>query len=246
MSETKKTEQFLREKKRIEGKQVDEKRNLVITISIASFLTFCCCTLFFFFIYRNAELAAYGNRIFTILQPIIIGMVLAYLLNPIMVVIENFAQKQLKKKIKNEKRVKSLSRMLGITGAWLLFGFVIVVLVASILPTIMESIMSMIRSFPDEVNNLLKWLDEVVEDGSELETYLNEMIVKTSAWFQTWLAETVLPQMEGYITSIMSGAVAGVKTILNVFIGVVVSVYVLTTKDTFSGQAKKIIYAFLF
>lgn len=244
MSETKKTEQFLREKKRIEGKQVDEKRNLVITISIASFLTFCCCTLFFFFIYRNAEFTAYGNKIFTILQPIIIGMVLAYLLNPIMGAIENFAQKQLKKGIKNEKQVKSLSRMLGITGAWLFFGFVIVVLVASILPTITESIMSMIRSFPDEVNNLLKWLDEVVEDGSELETYLNEMIVKTSAWFQTWLAETVLPQMEGYITSIMSGAVAGVKTILNVFIGVVVSVYVLTTKDTFSGQAKKIIYAF--
>lgn len=243
MSETK-TEQFLQEKKMTEVKKFDEKRNHVITVSIAAFLTFCCCALFFFFLYRNAEFTAYGDKIFSILQPIIIGMVLAYLLNPIMLTIESFAQKLLKQRIKNSKRLKGLSRMIGITGAWLFFAFIIVVLVASILPTITESIMNMIRSFPDEVNNLLTWLDEVIEDGSELETFLNEAIVKTSAWFQTWLAETVLPQLESYITSIMSGALAGVKTVLNIFIGVVVSVYVLTSKDTFSGQAKKIIYAF--
>ena len=83
----------------------------------------------------------------------------------------------------------------------------------------------------------------MIEDGSELEAFLNEAIVSASAWFQTWLKETLLPQMESYIASIMSGAVAGVKMIMNVFIGVVVSVYVLTSKDTFSGQAKKIVYA---
>jgi len=244
VSEAKKTEQFLHEKKETEVKKQGEKRNHVITISIATFLTFCCCAIFFFFLLRNQEFTAYSDQIFTILQPIIIGIVLAYLLNPIMVFIENWTIKLLKKYIKNEKRVKSLGRMLGIAGAWIFFAVIIVVLVASILPTIAESIMSMIRSFPDAVNNLLAWLGDVIEDGSELEAFLNDLIVNASAWFQTWLKETFLPELEGYIASIMSGAVAGVKTVLNVFIGFVVSVYVLTSKDTFSGQAKKIIYAF--
>ena len=244
MSEVKKTEQFLEERRAAEIRKTDEKRNHVITVSIATFLTFCCCALFFFFLYRNQEFAAYGQRISAILQPIIIGIVLAYLLNPIMVFVESWVAKLLVKFIKNEKRVKSLSRMLGITGAWLFFAIIIVVLVASILPTIMESIMSMIRSFPDEVNNLLAWLNNVVEDGSELEAFLNEAIVSVSAWFQTWLKETILPQLESYIGSIMSGALAGVKAVLNIFIGFVVSVYVLTSKDTFSGQAKKMVYAF--
>lgn len=244
MSEVKKTDQFLKETKETEAKKQDAKRNHVITVSLATFLTFCCCALFFFFLYRNQEFAAYGDRIFKILEPIVIGIVLAYLLNPVMVFVEGWVAKFLKKYVKNEKQVKSLSRMLGIAGAWIFFAVIIVVLVASILPTIMDSIMSMVRSFPDAVNNLLAWLNEVVEDGSELEAFLNEAVVTVSAWFQTWLKETLLPQMESYIASIMSGAVAGVKTVLNVFIGVVVSVYVLTSKDTFSGQAKKIVYAF--
>ena len=244
MSELKKTEQFLKETKETEAKKQDAKRNHVITVSVATFLTFCCCALFFFFLYRNQEFTAYGDRILTILQPIVIGIVLAYLLNPIMVTIEGWMQKLLADKIKNKKQLKSISRMLGIAGAWLFFAVIIVVLVASILPTIVESIMSMIRSFPDEVNNLLAWLNDVVEDGSELEAFLNELIVNSSAWFQAWLKETFLPQIESYIASIMSGALAGVKAVLNIFIGFVVSVYVLTSKDTFSGQAKKIIYAF--
>ena len=243
MSEVKKPEQFLKETKETEAKKLDAKRNHVITVSVATFLTFCCCALFFFFLYRNQEFTAYGDQIFKILEPIVIGIVLAYLLNPVMVFVEGWVAKLLKKYVKNAKQVKSLSRMLGIAGAWIFFAVIIVVLVASILPTIMESIMSMIRSFPDAVNNLLAWLNEVVEDGSELEAFLNEAVVTGSAWFQTWLKETLLPQMEGYIASIMSGAVAGVKAVLNVFIGVVVSVYVLTSKDTFSGQAKKIVYA---
>ena len=243
MSEVKKTEQFLKETKETEAKKQDVRRNHVITVSIATFLTFCCCALFFFFLYRNQEFTAYGDQIFKILEPIVIGIVLAYLLNPIMVWIEGWMLKLLGNVIKNKKQLKSTSRMLGIAGAWLFFAIIIVVLVASILPTITESIMSMIRSFPEEVNNLLKWLNEVVEDGSELEAFLNDLIVNSSAWFQTWLKETLLPQLESYIGSIMSGAVAGVKTVMNVLIGVVVSVYVLTSKDTFSGQVKKIAYA---
>ena len=243
MSEVKKTDQFLKETKETEAKKQDMKRSHVVTVSVATFLTFCCCALFFFFLYRNQEFTAYGDRIMKILEPIVIGIVLAYLLNPIMMFIEVRVKKLLEKFVANPKQLKSLSRMIGIAGAWLLFAIVIVVLVASILPTIWDSILSMIRSFPDEVNNLLAWLDEVVEEGSELEAFLSEAIVSVSAWFQTWLKETLLPQMESYIASIMSGAVAGVKMVLNVFIGVVVSVYVLTSKDTFSGQAKKIVYA---
>ena len=243
MSEVKKTEQFLKETKEVEAKKLDARRNHIIMVSVATFLTFCCCALFFFFLYRNQEFTAYGDQIVKILEPIIIGIVLAYLLNPIMVFIEVRLNKLLANVIKNKKQLKSTSRMLGIAGAWLFFAVIIVALVASILPTIMESIVSMVRGFPDAVNNLLAWLEEVVEDGSQLEAFLSEAIVNASAWFQTWLKETLLPQMEGYIGSIMSGAFAGVKTVLNIFIGVVVSVYVLTSKDTFSGQAKKIVYA---
>ena len=243
MSEGQKAEQLNESEKNRELKTYAAKKRHVITVSIATFLTFCCCAIFFFFLYRSEEIGAYVQKITNILQPIIIGIVLAYLLNPIVNALENWSRPLLEKYTKSKKKAKSLSRVVGIAGAWVLFAVVIVVLVASILPTIMDSIMSMVRNFPDEVNNLLAWINEVIEDGSELETFVNEMIVSSSTLFENWLKNTFLPQIEHYIGSIMSGAVAGIKVVLNIFIGVVVSIYVLTSKEKFAGQAKKIVYA---
>lgn len=219
-------------------------RKRILVISVATFLTFCCCTLFFFFVYRNQEIAAYGEQLSYILQPIIIGIVLAYLLNPIVNFMEVRIKNGLKKYVKNPKKIKSLSRMLSITSAWLFFGVIFAVLVAAILPTILESIMSMIKTFPDAIDNLLKLINKTVEGDEQMKQMMNELVVRGSTWLETWMTGTILPQMESYIASIMSSAVSALKLILNVFIGFVVSVYVLTSKESFSGQAKKIVYAF--
>ena len=221
---------------------MDRKRILVI--SIATFLTFCCCTLFFFFVYRNQEIAEYGEKISLILQPIIIGIVLAYLLNPIVKFEEAWIKKILEKYIKNPKKVKSLSRMLGITGAWLFFGIIIAVLVAAILPTIVDSIMSMIMTFPDAIDNLLRWINRTIEGDEQAKQLVNEVIVRGSTWLEGFVTGTILPQLESYIASIMSSAVSALKLVMNIFIGFIVSVYVLTSKEKFAGQAKKIIYSF--
>ena len=221
---------------------MDRKR--ILAISIATFLTFCCCTLFFFFVYRNQEIAAYGESISLILQPIIIGIVLAYLLNPIVNFIEVWIKKLLGKYIKSTKKLKSLSRILSITGGWLFFGAIIAVLVAAILPTILDSIMSMIMTFPEAIDNLLKWINRTIEGDEQMKQVVNEVIVRGSTWLESWLTGTILPQMESYIASIMSSAFSALKLILNLFIGFVVSVYVLTSKEKFAGQAKKIVYAF--
>ena len=231
------------EEEKMELKTLAAKKKYVITVSVASFLTFCCCSIFFFILYRSQEVSAYIQNIVKIVQPLTIGIMLAYLLNPIVNTIQDWLHPLLEKRINNKKKAKSLSLMLGITGAWVFFAVIILILVAMILPTITDSVMNMIRTFPDEVNNLLLWINEVVEDGSQLEMFMNEIIVRASTWFEGWLQNTFLPQSEYYIGSIMSSAVAGVKLILNIFIGFVVSIYVLISKEKFAGQAKKIIYA---
>ena len=217
MDEFQKKKQVPEEEKKIELLKLDAKKQHVVTVSIAAFLTFCCCAVFFFFLYRNEQFTAYIEKIGKILQPITIGIVLAYLLNPIVNTVESVTIPLLEKYTKSKKRAKSLGRLIGITGGWLFFIVIIVVLIASILPTITESIMSMVRNFPDEVNNLLAWIDNVIEDGSEFEGFVNEAIVNSSTLFEGWLKNTFLPKIEYYLSSIMSGAVAGVKIVLNIF-----------------------------
>ena len=53
----------------------------------------------------------------------------------------------------------------------------------------------------------------------------------------------VLTKVQTYLASITSGVIYGVKFILNILVGLIVSVYVMASKEVFAGQAKKIVYA---
>lgn len=240
VGEEQKTEK--KEEKREGGLSGLEIKQITVRAA-AVFLTFCCCTLFFFLIYRYNGLANYWDNIAFILQPVIIGIVLAYLLNPIVNTVEGWVKKPLEKHVRNPKRIKGLSRMLGITGAWLFFVVIIGVLVAMILPSITDSILSMIKTLPEEVNNLMSWINKLLEDDTEIATILNEAILRGSEFLENWFQNTFLPQMERYIASITSGVFAGVKLIINIFVGFIISVYVLSSKEKFAGQAKKVVYA---
>ena len=65
-------------------KKTDEFHLKQITIiALAIFITFCCCILFFFVIYRYNGFTDFWKKLTYILQPVIIGLVVAYLLNPL-------------------------------------------------------------------------------------------------------------------------------------------------------------------
>ena len=57
------------------------------------------------------------------------------------------------------------------------------------------------------------------------------------------MKNTLLPQAEVYISSITSGVITGVKFVINILVGLIISVYVMASQEKFAGQAKKIIYA---
>lgn len=242
MNDGKQQEQLIR-KKGDEKQAVDIKRTVII--SLAVFITFCCCMLFFFAIYRYNGFMDYWKNLAFILQPIIIGLVLAYLLNPVMKTIERWAAKLLteKVKIKSTKKIASTSRMIGIVGALLFLFGVIVILLAAIIPSVSTSIADLVKTLPGQVNTLIDWVYEIAEGDSEFAHIAEEIINKTSSFFESWMTNYLLPQAEIYISSITSGVIASVKLVLNILVGLIVSVYVMASQEKFAGQAKKILYA---
>lgn len=56
--------------------------------------------------------------------------------------------------------------------------------------------------------------------------------------------ESFLPNIQTYITSITSGVINMVKVLMNAIIGLIVSVYVLMTKEKFIGQSKRLYMPF--
>ena len=130
-----------------------------VIIALVVFVTFCCCILFFFMIYRYNGFTDFWKKLSLILQPIIIGVVIAYLLNPIMNFLEGHLLKFLEPRMKSKRKAKKTSRGIAITGSLVFLVGICVLLVAAIVPSISASIQSMITSFPQEAKDLTKWVD---------------------------------------------------------------------------------------
>lgn len=222
-----------------------------IVIAAVTFVTFCCCILFFFFIYRYHGFAAYWQKIMGILQPIIMGFIVAYLLNPIMIFLEKYLLQYLKPKMKDKRKAKKMSRTLSTVGAIAIFILIIFLLLYMMIPELIRSIQNMMTSLPAELASFDNWMRGVMAEDSKMQEWLGVLGIDISGaggYVEKLFQTQLIPQINTYLTyvaSITTGVISALKMLFNFVIGLVIALYLLTSKETFIGQGKKIIYALL-
>lgn len=236
----------------IPQKKLDPKKNSsdwdlmkYIVIALITFVTFCCCMLFFFLIYRYHGLTQYWQKLMNILQPIIMGFVVAYLINPVMVFLERHLLKFLQSRIKSEKKAKRVARSLGTAGALIFLLLIIFLLLDMMIPELLQSIQNLIINLPSEVNTFTEWMQGGLVGDGELAETLETSLVSATNFMETLFQEQILPQVNTYIASITSGVINIFKVLFNFIIGLIIAVYILMSKETFIGQGKKIVYTIL-
>lgn len=227
-----------------ERKQKGKEQNVYLAkIGLMIFITFACCILFFFMLLRYQGFADGWHKIVGAAQSIIIGLVLAYLLNPIMEFLERKLYKRLKGKMKTDQKAKKLSRGLGIAGAILFLLIIIIFLIAAIVPSVISCIVGVIDTLPGNVQNFIK----VVQSGKlgeyEVTGTISDMLTKLVDYVENWATKTLLPEAKTYLLQITSGMINMVKAVINFLVGIIVAAYVLMIKESLIGQSKKAIYA---
>lgn len=90
------------------------------------------------------------------------------------------------------------------------------------------------------INPVVRWEEKYLLRF--LSTHMKNRIVD---FFENWVETDLLPQTTNILASLTTGVISAVKVLLNVIIGVIISVYILMSKETFTGQAKKLVYALL-
>ena len=214
-----------------------------IVIASVTFVTFCCCILFFFVIYRYHGFTAYWQKMMSILQPIIFGFIVAYLLNPVMMFLEKYLYQFLKTRMKSEKKAKKTSRSLATAGAIAFLLLMIFLLLDMMIPELVKSIQNMMASLPSEVNASIAWINKTLEGESELAKMLGTSLVSITNYVESLFEKELFPQINTYLASITTGVISAVRVLFNFIIGLVIALYVLVSKETFIGQGKKIVYA---
>ena len=183
------------------------------------------------------------STVWNAFSPIVIGGVLAYLLNPLM----NFLDRRLypflcKRKMKEEK-ARKLSRVASLLFALLVFAILVYEFFALLLPQLYESIIGIVNNFSNYYAVAEKWVMSFLEGDAILQTWANDMMDRLFVFLENWLESGLVPSLEKILSGLTSSVVSVVGGALDLIIGLCAAVYMLWSRDLFLAQSKKLVAA---
>ncbi len=204
------------------------------------FLVIVACIAFGFIVLRLDSIIEGFQVLLGILKPILIGVILAYILNPVMKSFENFFYRVFKKDNsdpKAQKQIRSIALLITI----ILFLVIIGILLAAILPDLVVSISNLIADLPGYVSSVSHWISQLSVDD-KYQVYVQQMLDQTEH-AETWVKTNLSGQLNAVVATLRAGIVSVFNLLYNFFIGLIVSIYILSTKEKFKAQSKKVLYA---
>ena len=210
---------------------------------------FCVIAAALLFYFAVGNITVFGNavsRLVSILAPFIWGLVICYLLSPLMRSVENrlflpLARKLYRKNKKNDGR--RFARALTVVFCEIVLILVLVALVYLIIPQMLSSVQTLISNSGVYVDNLSKWADGLFENYPVLDDYLGGLLDNFNTNLGNWLETKLLPRVGSVVTSVTSGVYGVAKSIYNLIIGIIVSIYLLSDKEGFVAAVKRMTYS---
>lgn len=175
------------------------------------------------------------KKLVALLNPLWVGMALAFFLNVPMRGIENlFAKIQTKwKKPVTERRNSIISLII----TYLLTPAVIILVFYAIIPQVVKAIPSIVASIEAAWPRLLNFLHRFNIDTQEFEGFLKEIDLNSVVTTITNNLETIVETSVSAVSSVVSVVVLAIT-------GFVISIYILANKKKLSRQVKKLLYAY--
>lgn len=202
-----------------------------------------------YFVIKNfpaiaASLGSVVNSLLAAFSPLFIGLILAYLLNPLITIID----KKLMQKvffrlpddpIKAEKR-RNLSRFISVlltfvivlaAIAAIIYGFAAMILGQIVLTDFSTALKSVINTFLSYEVQLKQWVSHNLPEG-----FLSEKLMELANTLIAWISENFSASTA---ISVVTNAVGGV---VNVAIGAIISIYLMKDKDFFLSLWRKFLH----
>ena len=181
----------------------------------------------------------------SILSPFIWGMVICYLLNPVMHALERAVFLPLSRKIykKNQRRGQRFARSMSVLLSEICLLAVLTALVCLIIPQLYSSLQNMVSNSPLYIETATRWLTQLLEDFPEIEHYAAQTLGQVNESLMSWIQNTALPGLGSIISNVTSGVYYAIMGVYNLVIGIIVSVYVLGNIEQFGASAKRMLYS---
>lgn len=206
--------------------------------------------LMFWAVINYEKVVVFMGYLMWLLNPLIIGIAIAFILNVCVRGIENRLFGPLDSRLGRVwgrlRRPLSILLSIGIVTG------IIVILTTMIVPEVKNAGKMLIDEFPGYWEHLQSMindvttrynLDEIVLPSLEIN---EESVTKAVKDFmKSDISDDVFNTAIGMTTSVIGATASVISTVFNVVMGIVFAIYILLRKETLSRQAKQITYAFL-
>ena len=177
------------------------------------------------------------NKIFVASQPFLFGAGIAFVVNILM----SFYEKILIKFIPFGFITK-IKRPVSLLLAFATIGLIFTWVVFTVLPDLIDSINTLISQDRSAINNLINWLlknkslQKIIQDLGGV-TQVRELINS----YSTQLLQQIMNGLTNFLTSLTSLP----STLINLFISIVFSCYVLVGKEKLGSQVNRLVDVYL-
>ncbi|MBP5152333.1 MAG: AI-2E family transporter [Lachnospiraceae bacterium] len=233
--------------------KIDKK---YLQFALVFFFTAIAILLVFFFIFRYNSFKGFLNRLNGILAPVFYGFIFAYLMTPLLNLIENKCLNPIALKIKtspntSEKQKSKRIRFISVTLTFIIVFLFVYLFFKSVVPELYNSIYNIISSYSVYTNNLVNWLNQVMRDNPDVAKFLGQLIQNYSEETDNFLNDVVMPAIQSllipninsWIVNISASIIRFIHVIWNIIVGLIISIYVLSGKEKFSRGAVRLSYA---
>lgn len=198
-----------------------------------------------FILFRWDAIGKAVHRLMRILAPVISGLVIAYVLLPVVEFSERFLMKiRIFKNSKDSLKAKKMVRGLSVAVSILFALGILFILGYMIIPQLVRSIAQIIVRFPIYTNQIGEWLS-YIQSESKFSQDMKSLIDQGLDYLQTWMRNDLYPEIRAGINTFTMSIMNVLQFCYNLLIGGIISVYVMMSANTFTGQAKKMAYAVL-
>ena len=168
----------------------------------------------------------------TFVSPIVVAAIIAYILNPLVAVFETYVFKKI--------RSKRVRHDLSTAFALLSFFLVVIILLVSLIPQVINGIVTFVGNFETYARSLQRFLKQLQTAASNMNIDISGFITSSGDLLNT--IRTLLPKNVNNIVSTSINLTVGIFESVVAFI---LAVYFLTAKDSIKSGFKFLLQAIL-
>lgn len=218
-------------------------------LGLTLFLTACAILIFYDTFYMGGTLQSFVTKLIDTLAPVLYGFVMAYLLAPIVNLIERGLKKWTAKSKRGGKGSAGWMRALSILLTWAVVLLLVYLLMVMLIPQLVESVKTLIANAEDYYYKVYNWLDSFLNEESAVGSWGKQTIERYYDDALDALKKQILPWAQTTLTNLTGGIWSGIWSVVsffkNLIIGIIVSIYMLAMKEKSAARCCKLLYGIL-